>query len=81
MWAADRPPTRGWINGDNSPSIVCARIPFLLTVLTWVGANNNPSAKFIRFARENEIKYVNATRRIPLGNGTADKLPHAGALG
>jgi predicted SAM-dependent methyltransferase len=64
-------PTRDWINCDNSLSIVCARIPFLVPVLERIGASNNPTAQFIRFARDNEIKYANATKRIPLDTGTA----------
>jgi predicted SAM-dependent methyltransferase len=31
----------------------------------------HPTAQFIRFARDNEIKYANATKRIPLDSGTA----------
>lgn len=65
-------PTRGWRNFDNSPSLRLAKMPFLPEFLQRLGLLDSPQYRFIRFARENEIEYGDATQGLPLQEASCD---------
>jgi predicted SAM-dependent methyltransferase len=68
-------PTQGWRNFDNSFSLRLARIPRLLVkVLHRVRLVNASQYQFILFARANQIEYGDATKGLPLSDGTVDVM-------
>ena len=69
-----RTPTAGWRNFDNSPSILCSRVPFLpelLRALRLIGAQ---SFEFICFAATHDVQFANATKALPVPTGSAEVL-------
>lgn len=62
-------PTMGWLNFDNSPSIRLARHYLLTEFLRRCKLINGERMNFIRFCRANDIRWADATRRIPLPDG------------
>ena len=69
-------PTPGWRNFDNSPSLRLARVPLLPGLLEKAGIITAEQHAYALFARAShiEIEYCNATRRIPLADGSVDVL-------
>jgi ubiquinone/menaquinone biosynthesis C-methylase UbiE len=67
-------PTKGWLNFDNSLSLFLSRIPLLPKLFNNLGIINNRQYRFIRFARKNNIKYADATKRLPIKDGSVDVL-------
>ena len=67
-------PTPGWENFDNSFSVRLAKAPFLCDFLAKMGIIGESQKQFIRFAYTANIKYANATQRIPLSAGSVDVL-------
>ncbi len=65
-------PTRGWRNFDNSLSLRLSRIPLLPELLCKLGFLEAPQYQFTRFARDNDIEYGDATRRLPFEPGSVD---------
>ncbi len=58
-------PTPGWINFDNSLTVLLARWPLIWRLI--------PSRReFARSVREYDIRWANATRRIPLHDACAE---------
>jgi SAM-dependent methyltransferase len=67
-------PTPGWINFDNSPSIVIGRVPGLTRALGALGALGALDASrfdFSRVAGEGQIRWANAWR-LPVPDASAD---------
>ncbi len=67
-------PTTGWINFDNSPSVRLARMPRLARVLRLLGALSPENMRFIEFARRHQIRWADATRRIPVPDRSVDAI-------
>ncbi len=67
-------PTEGWRNLDNSLSLRLAKIPVLPEVLYRTGIIDRSQFEFIRFARGNKIEYGDATRRLPVPDGSCDAV-------
>jgi predicted SAM-dependent methyltransferase len=65
-------PTPGWRNFDNSMSIRLAAMPLVPEILGAIGLLEPAQRKFIAFARANRIELCDATRRIPVPDGSAD---------
>jgi predicted SAM-dependent methyltransferase len=61
-----RTPTQGWKNFDNSWSLRISKLPRLAYLLNKVGFLTHSQYEFVRFARENNIAFGNATTRIPV---------------
>lgn len=67
-------PTEGWRNFDNSLSVRLARIPLLPTLLHKAGILEPAQYQFVRFACSHRIEYGDATKRLPISDGTVDVL-------
>jgi len=59
-------PTKGWINFDNSFSLRLSKILFLPDILYRLKILEVSQYQFIKFARENDIRYGDATKGLPL---------------
>ena len=58
-------PTDGWANMDNSFAIRVARWPLLVRALSGARILNRQSCEFAKIAHKNNIRFANASRRIP----------------
>lgn len=67
-------PTPGWLNYDNSLSVRLARYPLLATVVEKLGLLGDDSKRFISFARNSDIAWADATRRIPLPDNSIEVI-------
>lgn len=67
-------PTKGWRNYDNSVAVRLAKIPILPELLRKLGFLGSAHYQLIQFARENEIEYGDAARRLPLQDASVDVL-------
>lgn len=59
-------PTKGWRNFDNSFSLRLSKIPFFPDILHRLRLLEGSQYQFIKFARENDISYGDATKGLPL---------------
>jgi SAM-dependent methyltransferase len=64
-------PTPGWINFDNSFSIRLARFPALSAALQSLGLLPTSSAELTQLGRSGDVRFANASARIPCADGTA----------
>lgn len=64
-------PTPGWLNLDNSYSVLVAQYRALATILEWLGFLDEQQKAFIRIAREAGILHANALR-LPVPDNSAD---------
>ncbi len=68
-------PTAGWINYDNSPSVLLARCPpSLVGLLRRLGLINKNNQEFIDFCRVQAINYASASRRLPHDIASVDAI-------
>ncbi len=67
-------PTEGWRNFDNSFSLRLSKIPLLPELLLKLRFLVSTQFQFIRFARENNIEYADATKGLPFQDETVDIL-------
>lgn len=67
-------PTLGWRNFDNSLSLRLAKIPLLSDFLLKLKILESSQYQFIRFARENDIEYGDATKDLPMQDKSVDVL-------
>ncbi len=67
-------PTPGWRNFDNSLSLRLSKIPFLPDVLLRLGLVDDHQYGLMLFCRNNDVEYGDATKRFPLGDGSADVI-------
>lgn len=66
-------PTPGWLNLDNSPSVLIARSPALMTVLGATGLLRGVRLTFAKAAQEGGIRWANA-KRLPVADASAGAL-------
>lgn len=59
-------PTAGWKSFDNSFSLRLSKIPYLDDILYKLKLLEASQYQFIKFARENDIEYGDATKGLPL---------------
>ena len=71
-FGCDKVPIHGWINYDNSPSVIMARFPFLKFVFKYF--SNNDQIDFIDICLNNNIRYLNFSKRIPLGDNDVENI-------
>lgn len=70
-----RTTTPGWLNFDNSLSVRLAAHPLLVAIASAVGLLKQDQQEFIAFVRKaGEIRFADAARRIPLGEGSVRLL-------
>jgi SAM-dependent methyltransferase len=67
-------PTPGWVNFDNSMSIRMARYPGIPSLLAKLQLIDQQSASLAVTARQESIRFANATVRIPFATGTVYAL-------
>jgi len=67
-------PTQGWRNFDNSLSLRLSKIPLLPEFLLKLKFLESSQYQFIRFARENNIEYGDATMGLPVQNYSVEVL-------
>jgi len=65
-------PTKGWMNFDNPFSIYLSKMPFLMILLYKLRLLEEPQYQFIKFCQLNHIEYGDATKRLPLEDGSID---------
>src|SRR6266513_3118812 len=64
-----RTPIPTWINFDNSPSVLLARLPFIPGFLL-----NDEQIGYVKFLKSNKIRYCDVTRGIPLKTSSSEVL-------
>ena len=69
-----RSPTPGWINYDNSPSVLLAKCAPLVPLLRLLGLINKANQEFIEFCRVESVGYVNAAARMPHDTASVDVI-------
>ena len=68
-------PTNNWVNYDNSFSLKLAKYPFFISnILSCLGLVDKGQFEYIKFALKSNIKYANATVKIPIDNCSVDVL-------
>ncbi len=67
-------PTKGCLNFDNSFSIRLSAFPRLSNMLFKAKLLDKPQMNYIRFCREHNIEWADATRRIPVPDNSAEVL-------
>ena len=65
-------PVEGWLNFDNSPSIRLAKSSLLSGLLSSMRLISAQQAKFVKFARDRDIQWADATRKIPQPDNTVE---------
>lgn len=66
-------PTEGWVNIDNSPAVLLARIPLVPSLLNRIGVLSDLQYENVQFAKAHpDIKYGDASRHIPYQDGTVE---------
>jgi len=65
-------PTPGWVNLDNSPTVVLGRAPWLPGLLLRAGALSDLQRTFLAVVRDADIRWADAARRIPFPDGSVD---------
>ncbi len=64
--------TKGWVNFDNSFSLRLSKIPFAPGVLYKLRILESSQYQFVKFARENDIRYGDATKGLPSQSESCD---------
>jgi hypothetical protein len=65
-------PTNGWLNFDNTPSIVLAQYPSLVAIASAMGLLKPQHLANISFFQKNQIRRCDVRRRIPVGSSSSD---------
>lgn len=67
-------PTAGWVNYDNSLSVMLGRLPGLAVLLARIGLVAGSQLNFARVASAAGIRYANVTSRIPEDDSSVDLI-------
>ena len=67
-------PTEGWTNFDNSLMVRLVKIPGLVTALSRAHVLGQHQLVFARVAREANISWANAARRLPVPSSAAEAI-------
>ncbi|NDD62542.1 MAG: methyltransferase domain-containing protein [Acidobacteria bacterium] len=67
-------PTEGWVNYDNSLSILLGQIPALPWLLGRLGVISRSQLSFMRLAAGGTIRYADTAKRIPEEDGSVDVI-------
>src|SRR5437016_2546203 len=74
MSVVSEPPTDGWLNFDNSPSVRFAHSRLILSLLMAARLASEESLKFGAAAREKGIRWADACKRIPSPDQSLDMV-------
>lgn len=67
--------TNGWLNCDNSFAIFLAKWPkWFVTVILKLGILSDKNFKYIKFAREQKIKYLDASKKLPFSSDSIEVI-------
>lgn len=67
-------PTPGWQNFDNSPAIWIGQSRLATAALRGLGLLDRGNLSYIEFCRRNDIRYADAVKRIPYGDGAVSVI-------
>lgn len=67
-------PTPGWLNYDNSASIRLAKYPLLVAVAERLSLLGEGPKSFVSVAKNSDIIWADATKRIPLPDNSVEVL-------
>ena len=67
-------PTNGWLNFDNSVSLKIAKFPFLLFFIKLFNLLDKAQISNIEFNKVNNIKFADATKKLPFDENTVDVI-------
>ncbi len=68
-------PTEGWLNYDNSLSLRASKLPgWFIRFVRRVGVITEATFAYICFSRNSAIRFCDATKRIPLPDGSVEVL-------
>ncbi len=67
-------PTAGWINCDNSLSVLLAKIPGLPSLSRRLGLVDDRQYRYMSLLRHRDVRWADATRKLPLRDGSVDVL-------
>lgn len=68
-------PTVGWSNYDNSLSISLSKLPqAIINVCRKFKLLNDKQFNYIEFARKNDIKIIDASKKLPFNDGTLNAI-------
>ena len=67
-----RTPTEGWLNFDNSPSIKLSKAPIKYNLAKGLGLLSEQQIENIKWNKENNIHFADATKSIPLETSYVD---------
>lgn len=65
-------PTEGWLNFDNSPSIILANSAFKLWLAKSLKILNKEQIENINYIKKNKIYFADASKKIPLQSHSAE---------
>lgn len=65
-------PTPGWLNFDNSLAVRAANWPLAIQLLRQARVLNEYSWEFVQVAKRKNVRFANATTRIPCPDNSAD---------
>jgi predicted SAM-dependent methyltransferase len=65
-------PTPGWLNFDNSTAVRVANWPLAMQILRQARILNEHSWEFVRVAKRENVRFANATMRIPCPDSSAE---------
>jgi predicted SAM-dependent methyltransferase len=65
-------PTDGWVNLDNSFTVRVAQWPLLAQILLGTRILRGSSREFVKVANEKQIRFANASLRIPYADNSAE---------
>jgi predicted SAM-dependent methyltransferase len=65
-------PTPGWLNFDNSVAVRAANWPLAMQTLRQARILNEHSWEFVRVAKRENVRFANATVRIPCADDSAE---------
>jgi predicted SAM-dependent methyltransferase len=67
-------PTKGWLNYDNSISLLLSKIPLLPYIMRRLRLINEAQYQYVQYAKNNHISYGDATRRLCIPDESAEVL-------
>lgn len=67
-----RTPTEGWVNFDNTPAINLSHSPLKYWIAKSLRLLTPPQIENVEWNKTNKIGFADATKRIPLRDGTAE---------
>ena len=67
-------PTPGWHNYDNSPAIWIGQSQLATAALRMLGLLNPGNLSYIAYCRRNDIRYADAVKHIPYGDGSVSVI-------